>query len=89
VRRRIGVTERDTGKVHHGPPPWFEPQGGDPLPRILPDVSDLTPAEWEVYEAVERRNIGPREYARRTDRAFGTVGNLLRRAREKVGGESQ
>ena len=53
------------------------------------DLSHLTDAEREVYEAVERGEYGVREYARRTDRQPGTVGNLLARAREKVdGGEA-
>lgn len=49
-----------------------------------PDLSVLTEAEREVYEAVGMGQYGPREYARETDRAPGTVGNLLRRAREKL-----
>jgi DNA-directed RNA polymerase specialized sigma24 family protein len=48
-------------------------------------IDPLTEAEREVYDAVELGPYGPREYARETDRAFGTVGNLLRRARAKVG----
>ena len=48
------------------------------------DLSTLTDAEREVYEAVSMGQYGPREYARETDRAPGTVGNLLRRARDKV-----
>lgn len=46
---------------------------------------ELTEAELEVYRKVERHGRGPREIARRTGRSPGTVGNLLRRAREKVG----
>ncbi|WP_420182139.1 helix-turn-helix transcriptional regulator [Haloarcula sp. KBTZ06] len=49
-----------------------------------PDLSPLTDAEREVYEAVGMGQYGPREYARKTGRSPGTVGNLLRRAREKV-----
>ncbi|MDQ2073502.1 sigma-70 region 4 domain-containing protein [Haloarcula sp. H-GB4] len=49
-----------------------------------PDLSQLTDAEREVYEAVGMGQHGPREYARKTGRSPGTVGNLLRRAREKV-----
>jgi len=48
------------------------------------DLEDLTDAEEEIYRAVEIRGRGPREVARRTGRAPGTVGNLLARAREKV-----
>lgn len=49
-----------------------------------PDLSELTDAERDVYEAVGMGQYGPREYARETDRSPGTVGNLLRRARQKV-----
>lgn len=45
---------------------------------------ELTDAELEVYRKVERYGRGPREIARRTDRSPGTVGNLLRRARDKL-----
>jgi hypothetical protein len=43
----------------------------------------LTDAEAEVYQACVFGDTGVREYARETDRAPGTVGNLLRRARDK------
>ncbi|MDS0279384.1 sigma-70 family RNA polymerase sigma factor [Halomicroarcula sp. S1AR25-4] len=49
-----------------------------------PDLSPLTDAEREVFEAVGMGRYGPREYARETERSPGTVGNLLRRAREKL-----
>ncbi|AUG48546.1 RNA polymerase subunit sigma-24 [Haloarcula taiwanensis] len=49
-----------------------------------PDLSPLTDAEREVYEAVGMGQYGPREYARKTGRSPGTVGNLLGRAREKL-----
>lgn len=51
------------------------------------DQSELSDSECEVYEAVEQDGFGVREYARKTGRSPGTVGNLLRRARQKVGGE--
>lgn len=50
-----------------------------------PDLSDLTEAEYEVYMAVENCGYGPREYASETNRSPGTVGNLLRRARDRLG----
>jgi DNA-directed RNA polymerase specialized sigma24 family protein len=57
--------------------------------RDEPDLSDLTDAEREVYQQIERGQFGVREFARETDRRPGTVGNLLARAREKVdGGDS-
>jgi len=37
-----------------------------------------------VYQAVEHGEYGVREFARRTDRQPGTVGNLLARARERI-----
>lgn len=49
-----------------------------------PDLSTLTDAEREVFQAVDRGQFGVREYARETDRRPGTVGNLLARAREKI-----
>ncbi|ACV10991.1 RNA polymerase, sigma-24 subunit, ECF subfamily [Halorhabdus utahensis DSM 12940] len=51
------------------------------------DLSALTPAEKDAYEAVEIEDYGVREFARKTGRRPGTVGNLLSRARGKVGGE--
>lgn len=54
--------------------------GGDRL-------SSLTEAEREAYEKVEEGHWGVREFARHTDRSPGTLSNLLRRAREKLGGE--
>lgn len=49
-----------------------------------PDLSRLTEAEREVYEAVEQGPYGAREYARYTQRSPGTVSNLLRRARNRL-----
>ena len=48
------------------------------------DLSDLPDSEREVFEAVEQDGYGVREYARKTGRAPGTVGNLLRRARRRL-----
>ena len=48
------------------------------------DLTDLSDAQREVFEAVEQDGYGVREYARRTDRSPGTVGNLLRRARQRL-----
>ncbi|QGA83745.1 sigma factor-like helix-turn-helix DNA-binding protein [Halomicrobium sp. LC1Hm] len=52
------------------------------------DLSPLIDAQREVYEAVEQDDYGVREYARKTGRSEGTVGNLLRRARRRLRGES-
>jgi len=48
------------------------------------DLSVLTEAERDAYQAVESGEYGEREYARKTGRSPGTVGNLLRRARDKL-----
>lgn len=50
------------------------------------DLSTLSDAQREVYEAVEQDDYGMREYARKTGRSPGTVGNLLRRARRRLDG---
>ncbi|ACV46602.1 sigma-70 family RNA polymerase sigma factor [Halomicrobium mukohataei] len=50
------------------------------------DLSDLTDAERDVFEAIEQGEYGPREYADETSRSPGTIGNLLARARVKVDG---
>jgi DNA-directed RNA polymerase specialized sigma24 family protein len=52
-----------------------------------PDLSVLTDAERDAYEACVTGDLGVREYARRTERRPGTVGNLLRRARRRLDGE--
>ena len=50
------------------------------------DLSELSDAQRDVYQAVEQDGFGVREYARKTGRSPGTIGNHLRRARRKVGG---
>lgn len=50
----------------------------------LEDYALLTDAEREAHRAVDELGFGVREYARHTDRSPGTVGNLLRSAREKL-----
>ncbi|MBO4248882.1 hypothetical protein IL252_13745 [Halomicrobium sp. IBSBa] len=50
-------------------------------------LEGLTPAELDAYLTCEWGDVGVREYARQTDRSPGTVGNQLRWAREKVGGQ--
>lgn len=52
-----------------------------------PDLSDLTEAERQAYDACVIGDMGVREYARFTDRNPGTVGNLLRRARRRLDGQ--
>lgn len=48
------------------------------------DLEVLTDAEREAYVAVEQDGVGVRELARQTDWKPGTVGNLLRRVRDKL-----
>jgi len=48
------------------------------------DLSELTDAEREAYRACRARNEGVRAFARRSNRAPGTVGNLLARADQKL-----
>lgn len=53
----------------------FEPQ----------PLDDLTPAERAIYEAVERGDMGVREYVSRQGwNSPGTASNLLQRARRKL-----
>lgn len=47
-------------------------------------LAPLTEAERDAYRAVETGECGQREYARKTGRSPGTVGNLLVRARRKL-----
>jgi DNA-directed RNA polymerase specialized sigma24 family protein len=61
---------------------WIE----EPLQRC-PALDELTPAEAGAFLTVDLFDVGVREYARMTDRSLGTVGTLLRWARDKVGGE--
>lgn len=56
------------------------------LSEFEPDLSALTPAEREAYEAIRCGRMGVREFARNTGRSPGTVGNLLRRAESKMDG---
>ena len=48
------------------------------------DLSPLTDAEEEAYRQCRIRGRSVRAFARATDRAPGTVGNLLARAERKV-----
>ena len=76
----ITVTHLDTGQEYEHPPSWLRIDGEGET-----DVGGgLTPAELDAYLTCQLGDVGPREYARHTDRSPGTVGNLLGRAREKV-----
>jgi len=52
-----------------------------------PPLHVLTEAERDAYEAVEIGPYNGREYARNTGRSWGTVSNLLMRARDKLAAE--
>jgi len=57
------------------------------LDEFEPDLSDLSEAERDAYEAVRLGDLGPREFQR--DRGYsspGTVSNLLARAERKIDG---
>ncbi|QDX39853.1 sigma factor-like helix-turn-helix DNA-binding protein [Salarchaeum sp. JOR-1] len=51
-----------------------------------PALDELTEAERDAYQSIREGEYGVREFARETDRAPGTVGNLLARADAKLGG---
>lgn len=80
-RGRIVTNHVQTGRAYEAPPPWLTI--GE-TPDV--DLDRLTPAELDAYLTCELGDLGVREFARGTDRAPGTVGNLLRRARNKLEG---
>jgi len=80
VRGRISVTHVETGREYPAPPAWLT-LDDDPTA-----YDHLTPAELDALLACDLGSLGVREFADYTDRAPGTVGNLLNRARSKVGG---
>ena len=83
VRGRVIVRHLDTGRDYPRPPSWLR-LDDDPT-----DYDHLTPAELDAYLTCELGDLGVREYADVSGRSKGTVGNLLRRAREKTGGVGQ
>ena len=80
VRGQIVVTHLDTGREYPTPPAWLSLDGRT-------DYDDLTPAELDAYLTCDRGATGVREYADLTGRSPGTVGNLLGRARDSLGGD--
>jgi hypothetical protein len=77
VRGEIAVVHQQTGREYPMPPEWLS------FDRQV-TLDGLTSAELDAYLTCELGTTGVREYARKTGRAPGTVGNLLRWAREKV-----
>lgn len=79
VRGRLEVTHLDTGRTYGEPPAWlrFEESGA---------LDALTPAELDAWLSVRLGDVGVTEWSEHTGRAKGTVGNLLSRAEDKLGG---
>lgn len=82
VRGEIVVQHLDTGREYPQPPAWLKLAA----PDERTGYDHLTPAELDAVLTCDYAGVGVREYARLTDRSPGTVGNLLGRAREKLGG---
>jgi hypothetical protein len=80
VRGQIVVAHLDTGREYPAPPAWLR-LDADPT-----TYDHLPPAQLDAYLACELGSFGVREFARYTDRAPGTIGNLLGQARQKVEG---
>lgn len=83
VRGEIVVRHLDTGRDYPEPPCWLSLD--DPPGRTAYD--HLTPAELDAYLTCDLGGVGNRQFADFSGRSAGTVGNLLRRARDKLGGE--
>lgn len=79
-RGRIVVSHLDTGRAYPAPPAWLT------LDDDPDRFDDLTSAELDAYLHCEHGSAGVRQYATQTGRSPGTVGNLLHRARKKLGG---
>lgn len=85
VRGEIEVQHLDTGRSYRTPPAWLRLDEA-----IDPDeFDDLTPAELDAYLTCDVADVGVCEYARTTNRAHGTLTNLLHRAHDKLGGDQQ
>lgn len=81
INGQLNVSHMQTGKEYEQPPDWLQVQSdGQTI-----SGEGLTSAELDSYLSCELGNCGVREYARKTDRAPGTIGNLLRSARDKEG----
>ncbi|WP_247006318.1 SWIM zinc finger family protein [Halorientalis litorea] len=83
VRGRIDVTHLQTGREYRTPPAWLLLD----VPGERDAYDALTAAELDAYLTCDCGGVGVREYARRSGRSPGTVGNLLGWAREKLGVE--
>jgi len=79
TRAEITVRHLRTGRSYQEPPSWLRV---DCTPDT--DLQSLTPAELDAYLHCELGTSGPTAWAEHTGRAKGTIGNLLRSAREKL-----
>jgi hypothetical protein len=75
----LRVRHLHTGRTYHTPPSWL-------LIDCSPSdqLDQLSPAELDAYLHCHIGTMGVREFSRRRERAPGTIGNLLSRAREKL-----
>ncbi|WP_058992737.1 SWIM zinc finger family protein [Haloarcula sp. CBA1127] len=80
VRGQIVVAHLDTGRKYPSPPAWLRL---DDEPTAF---NQLTPAELDAYLTCDLGSLGVREYARLSGRSPGTIGNLLRSARDEMEG---
>lgn len=83
VRGKIDVYHVETGRVYRDPPPWL--RLGQTANIDEEQLRELPPKRLEAWLHCEYGPEGVRDFARRSDRAPGTVGNHLRWAREAVG----
>jgi len=81
INGSLVVSHLRTGRAYEYPPDWLRVQLDGQPERY----DGLTSAELDAYLACELGEWGVTEYADETDRAKGTIGNLLSRARNKVG----
>jgi hypothetical protein len=80
INGEIVVHHLDTGRDYQHPPAWLQFDR-----ERTADMDGLSAAQLDAYLTCELANVGVTEYADKTDRAKGTVGNLLARACDKVG----
>lgn len=81
VRDRIDTFHIRTGRRYTYPPCWLRIGETADI-----DVHSLTPAELDAWLHTVRGHYTQRQWADATDRSHGTVGNLVRRAKWKLGG---
>ncbi len=85
TRGAISVHHLDTGRDYPAPPAWLcLDETTDP-----DEFDELTPAELDAYLTCHVADVGVCEYARFTDRAHGTLTNLLSRAQDTLGGDER